>query len=126
VLLEGEAVLGLLALCQSGKAELVSSEALTFEVRRNQNATRREYAIDTLSLARSFVEISDSVEERAREFVAEGIAPLDALHLACAEAASADYLCTCDDRFLRRVRGLSGLRAKPVSPLELVEEADRW
>ena len=28
-------------------------------------------------------------------------APLDSSHLACAEAANADYLCTCDDRFLR-------------------------
>jgi predicted nucleic acid-binding protein len=29
-----------------------------------------------------------------------------ALHLACAEAAGADYFCTCDDRFLKKAQTL--------------------
>jgi predicted nucleic acid-binding protein len=51
---------------------------------------------------------------------------LDALHLASAEAGQADYLCTCDDRFLRRARTLGRLATRVVSPLELIGEIERW
>jgi predicted nucleic acid-binding protein len=48
--------------------------------------------------------IDDIIEQRARLFVEAGIKPLDALHLASAEAAEVEYLCTCDDRSLRKAR----------------------
>ncbi len=51
VLLEAEAVLGLLALCESGSLELLSSEALIFEIDHNPNLTRQEYALATLAKA---------------------------------------------------------------------------
>ena len=44
ILLESEAVLGLLAACELEGIELLSSEALLFEIERNPNLTRREYA----------------------------------------------------------------------------------
>ncbi len=125
ILLEAEAVLGLLALCQSGEAELIGSEALAFEVERNPNLTRQQYALETLSYAVFVVEITADVEERARWLVGAGLKPLDALHLASAEAAEADYLCTCDDRFLRRARGLANLATRVVSPLELIGDIGR-
>ena len=40
VLLESEAVLGLLTLRDSESVELLSSEALVFEIERNPNLTR--------------------------------------------------------------------------------------
>lgn len=45
----------------------------------------------------------------------------DALHLASAEAAEADFFCTCDDRFLKRAKEV-GPSTKVVSPLELIAE----
>ena len=36
--------------------------------------------------------------------------------------AKADYFCTCDDRLMRKARGLTGLDTKVVSPVELVME----
>jgi predicted nucleic acid-binding protein len=50
------------------------------------------------------------------------LAPLDALHLASAEAAGADYFCTCDDRLLRRARAAAAPPLRAVSPIELVGE----
>jgi predicted nucleic acid-binding protein len=78
---------------------------------------RREYALKVLAKAVVFVSTDGYVEERARTFEAEGIKPLDALHLASAVIAEADYFCTCDDRFLKR--------AKAVSPLELITEVTK-
>ena len=49
IILEAEAVLGILSLYESGEIELISSEALLFEIGRNPNMTRQEYALETLS-----------------------------------------------------------------------------
>jgi len=43
LVLEAEAVLGLLSLCQAGVLELVLSDALVFENEQNPSPIRREY-----------------------------------------------------------------------------------
>jgi predicted nucleic acid-binding protein len=118
--------LGIVALCESGEVEPISSEALFFETERNPNVTRREYAGEVLSKAKQFVSVSDQVEKRARELNALTFQPLDALHLASAEEARADYFCTCDDKLLRKAKAVSGLKVKVISPVDLVEEVERW
>jgi len=126
IALEAEAVLGLLAVCGAEGIELLSSDALLFEIERNPNLTRQEYALAALAKAQSFVALESSVERRARELHRLGFKPLDALHLASAEVGHADFLCTCDDRFLRRARASKGLGTKVVSPIELIGEIERW
>lgn len=107
IAVEAEAILGVLALCESGKVELISSEALVFEVMRNPNMARKEYALGVLSKAKMYVRINDQIENRARALIERGIKPLDVLHLASAEEAKADYLCTCDDGFLKRAKSMT-------------------
>ena len=126
IILETEAVLGLLSLIESKQVDLVSSEALLFEAERNPNMVRRQYALEVLSKADTFVVLNEQVEQLAEALIAEGIKPLDALHLACAEEAEADYLCTCDDQFLRRAKVLKKVGVGVVSPIELVGEMERW
>jgi predicted nucleic acid-binding protein len=70
--------------------------------------------------------LSERVERRARKFEALGLQPLDALHLASAEEAQADYFCTCDDRFLKRAKAISDSKTRVVSPIELIKELERW
>ena len=72
-----------------------------------------------------FVQTDRRVEERARAFHALGLKPLDALHLASAVEAQADYFCTCDDRLLRRAQTADTLQTKVVSPLEFIAEVTR-
>lgn len=120
--LEAEAILGILVLFESGKVDLVASEALLFEIDRNSNQTRREYAMQVLSKTTVFVALNEQIEKRAREFESLGVKPLDALHLASAEQARVDYFCTCDHRFLKKAKTISGLKTKVVSPVELTEE----
>ena len=69
-----------------------------------------------------FIPRSQLIEEKAAAFVDLGIKPLDALHLASAIEAQADYFCTCDDRFLRRAKTAITHPAKVVLPLEPVTE----
>jgi predicted nucleic acid-binding protein len=124
--LEAEAILGILSLCESGEVDLVSSEVLLFETERNPNMARRRYALEVLARATEFALLDDRIEERARALDSVGIKPLDALHLASAEEAKADYLCTCDDQFLRRAKEIADIRVRVVSPIELIEEIEEW
>ncbi|RMD60006.1 PIN domain-containing protein [Candidatus Parcubacteria bacterium] len=125
IAIEAEAVLGVLALCENGKIEIVSSDALVYETNRNPHPMRREYALAVLALAKEHLEISEEVEQRAAELVEQGFKALDALHLALAEAGRVDYFCTSDDKLLKRARRLGGILVKVVSPLELAEEVEK-
>jgi predicted nucleic acid-binding protein len=122
ITLESEAVLAIIALCTVGRLRLASSDILRFEVMQNTQAARREHATEVLAAATEYVRLDEQVERRAETFVQQGVKPLDALHLASAEAANATYFCTCDDRLLRKIRQMADLRVKPFSPLELLEE----
>jgi predicted nucleic acid-binding protein len=54
-----------------------------------------------------------------------GIRPLDALHLALAEAGNADYFCTCDDKLLRNAKRVKNLMVKVINPVDLVQEIEK-
>lgn len=119
---EAEAVLGIITLCEKGLVELVASEALVYEAERNTVVVRHEHAKAVLAKASTHVNIDSVVRERAAKFAQDGIKPLDALHLALAEASKADYFCTCDDQLLRKASKSPGIQVKIVSPLDLIQE----
>ncbi len=125
VALEAEAVLGILALCESGEVEIVSSDALVYETEQNPWLLRKEHARAVLSRAREHIKLTETTEQRAQYLVEQGFKPLDALHLAMAEAGAVDYFCTCDDRLLKTARRMRDLQVKVVSPLDLVKELDK-
>lgn len=124
IALEVEALLGVFALVESGQYMLVSSEVLDLETERIVSPIRKYHAARLLDQAAVYVKVTDTIEQRARHFTENGIQPMDALHLACAEDAQCDLFCTCDDRFLARAKAIQDLKTIAVSPLELVEELD--
>ncbi len=125
IALEAEAVLGILALCEQGEIEIVSSDALLYEARRNPHPLRREYALAVLAQAKEHLKVSQEAEERAKWLEGQGIKSLDALHLALAEIGGVDYFCTVDDKLLKRARRLKGVSVNVVTPVELIEEMER-
>jgi predicted nucleic acid-binding protein len=122
IVLEADAVLGLIELSRTQEVELVTSAVLRFEIRNCQNVVRREYAADVLKAATVDVALTDVIRRRALELEAFGIRPLDSLHIASAEAAGADYFCTCDDGILSKGRSKIAASVKIVSPIELITE----
>jgi predicted nucleic acid-binding protein len=125
IALEAEAVLGILTLCDAGRLELVSSDALIYEINQNPLPVRQEHARAILSKAKGFIKLSNEAKSRAARLVESGFGPLDALHLALAEEGKVDYFCTCDDRLLRKAQRVAGLQIKVVSPLDLVQEIEK-
>jgi len=125
VALEAEAVLGILSLCDSGLIELVSSDALVYEVEQNPVPIRREHGYSVLAKAKTTVSLTTTAGDRATHFLEHGIKPLDAVHLALAEAAKVDYFCTCDDRLAYKAKRIKEFPVKVVSPLELILEIEK-
>jgi predicted nucleic acid-binding protein len=97
---------------------------LLFEIEHNPNLARQQFALEVLSKATIWVALDASLEKRAEELNTLGFKPLDALHLASAEAAQADYFCTCDDRLIKKIKTTQGLTIKAVSPIEAISEVE--
>lgn len=124
IAVEAEAVLVILALCETDRLKLISSDALLFEIGCIPDQDRKDNALAILKMAKEPVELTQEIETLARRLEASGMKPLDALHLASASASKVDYFCTCDDKFLKKARSFDGLNTKVVSPTELVMELD--
>ena len=119
---ETEAIIAILSVCETGILTLLSSDVLLAEINDNSDSERKETALGILNIARESVAADAVIEKRARDFEKSGIKPIDAPHLASAEAGQADYFCTCDDKLLKKAKALSDLKVKTVSPIELFEE----
>jgi predicted nucleic acid-binding protein len=123
--IEAEAVLTILRLVESGHIELLTSEVLQFEIDRTPNQYRKGQVIEMLKLATRVIEINDEIESEAKIFIQAGVKPLDALHLASASWAKADYFCTCDDKLLKRPINFRSDATVMISPLQQVTEVAR-
>lgn len=118
-------MLGIIALCESEQVELLSSEVLIYEGERNPLAIRREHTIAILTKAKVVLPITDDVRMRAEELTPYGIMPLDALHIAMAEAGDADYFCTCDDKLMGNALKVDDLLVKIINPIDLIREIEK-
>lgn len=124
--LEAAAVLTILEWIETGKIELISSAALVYENRLSPLIDRREYVTTYLALATTFVAADPALLRRAEEFEAQGMTPLDAIHLASAERGRAGAFVTCDDRILKRARrGKLDARLTIGTPIEFVATRTR-
>lgn len=122
IALEAEAILTLLAFCEQGKAVLVISDVIMFETNNNPNRQKQAIVTEIIKEAAEYINFSEAIEQRAKEFERSGIKAVDALHLAAADLSGIDYFCTCDDQFYRRAIRLPGLTVKVRMPLALAEE----
>ena len=104
VRLEAEAVLSILELAEEGKLEVAGSHIIDDELSQMPDDERREKVELLLTLAASHISLTPAIERRAMELHEWNIAALDALHLASAEGARADFFLTTDDALLRKAR----------------------
>jgi len=114
---EAVAVAAIMEMAQAGTLQLVRSPAHDFENERNPREDRRLATRLWLNTAKVSVAASQAANDRARALAALGFGPLDALHLAFAEASAARWFVTTDDRLLRAAnRHRQQLRVDVVLP----------
>ncbi len=110
---------------ESHSVELLNSNVLEYEISKCGDPFRVEFSLQILSLASEKITLQNHMIARAMKFESFGVEGVDALHLAAAEAGGADYLCTCDDKFLKRSKNIrGGVTTKVISPISFVEVYD--
>lgn len=118
--LETLAMALVLQMIEAEMVELVISPVLEYENSRNPFPLRHRWVNRCLSLAKQYQRMDDKIRQRALELEQQGLKAIDALHVACAEAASSDYLLTCDDRVIRQCKDMQGKTIHVLNPVDFV------
>jgi len=120
---ESEAVLIVLSHLVADEWRWVSSEVLELEIERDPDYDRCQRVRMIASHAPDQVQVDGQILDRARTLETLGFQAYDALHVACAEAGSADVLLTTDDRFVRcAIRHVAALGVRVENPLVWLQE----
>ncbi len=119
---EAVAIIKILAICEAGTVELISSEVLEAEIFRILDGERKEKLLQILKVATHTVFAGGEIVRRAKELQGYGIKAFDALHFASAEADEANYFCTSDDKLLKNIKTVTDTKTEPVTPAELLEK----
>ncbi|MDR1065188.1 MAG: hypothetical protein LBL25_02340 [Oscillospiraceae bacterium] len=118
VQLETQAKLWIQDLIKDGKVYLVVSFFSLFENNANKDADKAEHIAAFLENAAIYIDETHiaEVRELREEIMASGIKHKDAIHLAAAILAGADYFITTDNRVLK----YRSDRIKPINPVEFI------
>jgi predicted nucleic acid-binding protein len=100
--LESEAIISIMNHVQQGEWLMIGSNVLEFELRHTPDSDRKEAVLNMLAAQMESVQVEAAGYNRAQEIVKFGFKPLDAMHVACAEAARCDVLLTTDDGILKK------------------------
>ena len=122
---ETEAVIAILSAVQAGDLILLTSEVLEFEIWRIPDEQRRREASAILALASERLVVTETNEASATALERPGISSMDALHVALASEAAADYFATTDDKLLKRLKALKVITCNPISLLDLLSEVTK-
>ena len=115
VVLETLAKLNIQQQMRDGVLEYAWSSVLDFEISKSRFLDRSLQIMPWAKGAVINVQIDDAIRFRAKEFENNGLKAMDALHVACAEAAECDWFFTTDRGILKKARNMISMRvANPV------------
>ena len=120
ILLESEAKLKIQEHIRFGLYELVWSYILDYENSKNPFHERREQIGKWKKYANVDIEADDTLIELAKSFNQFGLKNFDALHIACAITAKADYFLTTDKGILKKSPMVSDIQIK--NPIDFIRE----
>lgn len=128
--LEAEAIVAILARCAALEEwSFITSEVVEDEILQTPDIDRQERLLALMDAASENVIVEETHRRRASDLTQLGLKPMDALHVACAEASRVDVLLTTDDRLIRAATRnvgllLVGLR-NPLAWIQEIMESER-
>jgi hypothetical protein len=120
ILLESEAKLKIQEHIRFGLYELVWSYILDYENSKNPFRERREQIGKWKKYANVDIDADDSVIELSKSLNQLRLKNFDALHIACAITAKADYFLTTDKGILKKSQMVSDIQIK--DPIDFIRE----
>ena len=106
----------ILQMVDASSVTLVSSSLLEYENSRNPLLDRRRWVERCLADAGCHQLVDEDIRTRAEDLERTGVSSLDALHIACAEAADSQFFLTCDDHLVSHYEG----ELTVMSPVDFV------
>jgi len=113
IMMESLGVVTIMALIAGKQIHSINSFVLDYENRKNPKPENRSFIENLLAVSSEFVYLNDKISRRALALEKNGIMAMDALHVACAEEAHADYFVSCDDVLVRISTRLQILEFRP-------------
>jgi len=122
VFLETQAKLDIQEKILSGQYDLIWSYILNYENEQNPNRMIKHEISQWEKKAKFVIEASELILKQAHFLMQSTIHLKDALHVACAIVAHADYFITTDRKLLNKLSKLNLIRA--VNPIDFIEETE--
>jgi predicted nucleic acid-binding protein len=123
---EVAAVINVVDICGVEGFSVIGSKTVLFKISKIKKTEKllkiMGLYFDTVTVEAA---ITDEVETRAAELMAQGVKELDAYHVSLAESAGADYLLTTDDRLETAALRL-GVKTKVINPINFLQEYAIW
>jgi len=120
ILLEAETKLNIQENIRSGLYQLVWSYILDYENEKNPFRERREQIGKWKKYASVDIAEEDGLINLAGLLHQQGLKNMDALHVACAITARADYFLTTDKGILKKADAILGIPVK--NPIDFIRE----
>ena len=92
----------LMSMILEGRLVLVNSFALQYENSKNPKIENMLRISDILKDSTDYISYDKWILERSIELEKYGLTGMDAVHIACAEKAKADFFVTCDDDLVKK------------------------
>jgi len=118
--LEAGAVLIILERCGRDWS-LVGSDVIDLEISRIADMKRRQNIEKNLRFITDYIDLDETIFNRALGFQKAGVRLFDALHLACAETGKTIFL-TTDTKIITAARTIPGLSITVENPVHWLEE----
>jgi predicted nucleic acid-binding protein len=115
--LETIAIFEILHAMKSGHIHVLWSFILEYENSLNPYNDIRAEAEQMAQFTAETVDATEDIRQMTKHYESKGVKPRDALHVACAEHASATYFITCDDKLLKK-QAVLPIRVKLLNPLD--------
>lgn len=110
IMLETQIFIMMLLMISQGRFELVNSFALGYENSKNPNVENMLKISDLLGYSTDYISCDEGILDRSQEFEKYGLMGMDAVHIACAEKAKADFFVTCDDNLIKKLKRIDDIR----------------
>ncbi len=120
ILLETQIFIMLLLMKSEGRFELLNSFALEYENGKNPNIENMLKISGLLGYSSDYITCDKGILDRSLEFEKCGLMGMDAVHVACAEKAKADFFVTCDDNLIKKLKRIDDIGVVYYSVIDFV------
>lgn len=103
IMLETRIFIMLLSMTFEGRFDLINSFALEYENSKNPNIENMLKISNLLEYSTDYISCDEGILNRSLEFEKYGLLGMDAVHIACAEKAKAEFFVTCDDNLIKKL-----------------------